>query len=53
MESVLEKVDFRYSGVLNGNETDCSGPATGVLLGVLARGAGARLGVGAFTGVSF
>lgn len=53
MESVLEKVDFRYSGALNGNETDCSGPATGVLLGVLARGAGARLGAGAFTGVSF
>lgn len=53
MESVLEKVDFRYSGVLNGNEMDCSGPATGVLLGVLVREAGARLGTAAFTGVSF
>lgn len=49
MESVLEKVDFRYSGVLNGKETACSGPAMGALLGVLARGVGARLGVGAFT----
>ena len=48
MESVLEKVDFRYSGVLKGREADGSGPGPGALgaVGTLARGAGARLGVG-------
>ena len=47
MESVLEKVDFRYSGVLKGREADGSGPGPGALgaVGTLARGAGARLGV--------
>ena len=48
MESVLEKADFRYSGVLKGREADGSGPGPGALgaVGTLARGAGARLGVG-------
>lgn len=54
MESVLEKVDLRYSGVLKGNATGCSDAGTGVE-GVLVIGAGDILGTtaAAFKGVSF